>query len=218
MKFDKTPVRGGGAAGADVVRGAGRGAAEIHHHRHRRRHRRLLRGRRRDLPADEQEPRANRPALLGRIDRRLGVQRQHHQGGRARFRHGAVRRAVSTPTRATARSRAGRSRPARRVLGASGAVHGAGAQGSRRDQVRRLQGQALQRRQSRLGHALVDGRAAQADGLDQCATSRSPPSSRPTSRAPRSATTRSTASSTASAIRRPPSRIRPPPAAPSWSR
>ena len=76
------------------VAGAGRSAAEVRHHRHRRRHRRLLRGRRRDLPPDEQGPRQARHPLLGGVDRRLGVQRQHHQGRRTRFRHGAVGRAV----------------------------------------------------------------------------------------------------------------------------
>ena len=150
-----------------IVRGAGRGAAEIRHHRHRRRHRRLLRGRRRGLPADEQEPRANRPALLGRIDRRLGVQRQRHQVRRTRFRPGAVRHAVQRRQGRRPVQGQGRSRPARGLLRASRAVHGAGAQGCRRDQVRRLQGQALQHRQSRLRHARLDGRTAQADGLDQ---------------------------------------------------
>ena len=67
-------------------------------------------------------------------------------------------------------------RPARRVLRASRAVHGAGAQGSQRHQVRGLQGQALQRRQSRLRHARLDGRAAGRDGLEASPTSRSPPS------------------------------------------
>ena len=50
------------------------------------------------------------------------------------------------------------------------------------------------------------------------ATSLWPRSSRPTSTARRSATTRSTASSTASVTRRPTSRTRPRPAAPSWCR
>ena len=64
--------------------------------------------------------------------------------------------------------------PARGVLGASGAVHGAVAQGSERHQIRGLQGQALQRRQSGLRHARLDGRAADADGLEDRPTSRSP--------------------------------------------
>ena len=73
---------------------ARRRAAEIHHHRHRRRHRRLLRGRRRDLPARQQGPRQARHPLLGGVHRRLGVQRQHDQGRRARHGLLAVRRAV----------------------------------------------------------------------------------------------------------------------------
>ncbi len=51
-------------------------------------------------------------------------------------------------------------RSARRVLGASGTVHGSGPQGLRRHQVRGFQGQAFQCRQSRLRHPGVDGRAA----------------------------------------------------------
>jgi TRAP transporter TAXI family solute receptor len=42
------------------------GAAEVRHHRHRRCDRRVLRGRRRDLPPDEQGPRPARHPLLGR--------------------------------------------------------------------------------------------------------------------------------------------------------
>jgi hypothetical protein len=103
-------------------------------------------------------------------------------------------------------------------LDPSRAVHRAGPQGSQHHQVRRLQGQALQRRQPGLGHARLDGAVAGRDGLEAQTTSRSPPNSRPTSTARRCATTRSTASSTPSAIPRPTSRIRPPPAAPSWSR
>ena len=84
-----------GAALLPRLAGARRhGAAEIRHHRHRRRHRRVLRRGRRDLPAGEQGPRQARHPLLGGIDRRLGVQRQHHQGRRARPRRRAVRRAV----------------------------------------------------------------------------------------------------------------------------
>jgi hypothetical protein len=80
--------------GRPVRQPRGPGAAEVRHHRHRRRHRRLLRGRRRDLPAGQQGPREARHPLLGRIDRRLGVQHQHHQGRRARPRLRAERRAV----------------------------------------------------------------------------------------------------------------------------
>ena len=109
-------------------------------------------------------------------------------------------------------------RPARGVLGAPRAVHGGRAQGSQHQELRRLQGQALQRRQPRLRHARVDGGAARRDGLEARPTSRSPPSSRPTSTAPRCATARSTASSTASATRRRTSRTRRPPAARSSSR
>ena len=50
--------------------------------------------------------------------------------------------------------------PARGVLGAPGAVHRGRAQGSQHQEVHRLQGQALQRRQPRLGHARGDGGAA----------------------------------------------------------
>ena len=57
-------------------------------------------------------------------------------------------------------------RAARRDGAAPGAVHGAGAQGSEREELRRLQGQALQRRQSRLGHALLAGRADRRHGLE----------------------------------------------------
>ena len=56
--------------------------------------------------------------------------------------------------------------PARGVLGASGAVHGAVAQGSEHHQVRRLQGQALQRRQSGLRHPRLVRRTAEGDELE----------------------------------------------------
>ena len=83
------------------------------------------------------------------------------------------------------------------LLGAPRAVHGAGAQGGQRQDLHRLQGQALQRRQSRLRHARFDGGAAGRAGLEAVATSRWPPSSRPTSTARRCATARSTASTMA---------------------
>ena len=77
------------------LRRAGRGGtAEVPHHRHRRRHRRLLRRGRRHLPPGEQGPRQARHPLLGGIHRRLGVQHQHDQGGRAGPRRDAVRRDV----------------------------------------------------------------------------------------------------------------------------
>ncbi len=87
------------------VQRASRGPAEVRDHRHWRRNRRLLRGGRGDLPAREQGPREARNPLLGRVDRRLGVQRQHHQGGRARPGLRAVRRAVQRRSRARATSR-----------------------------------------------------------------------------------------------------------------
>ena len=80
--------------GAGTALDAGCRAAEVRHHRHRRRHRRVLRRRRCDLPPGQQGPRQARHPLLGRIDRRLGVQRQHHQVGRARPGLRAIRRAV----------------------------------------------------------------------------------------------------------------------------
>jgi TRAP transporter TAXI family solute receptor len=46
------------------------------------------------------------------------------------------------------------------------AVHRRRAQGGEHPDLRRLQGQALQRRQSRVGHARLDGGAARGDGLD----------------------------------------------------
>ena len=134
-------------------------AAEVRHHRYRRRDRRLLRGRRRHLPARQQGPRQARPSLLRGVDRRLGIQRQHDQGRRARFRHDAVRRAVPGLQRHRP-VQGGRQRPARGVLRASGAIHGRCAQGSQHQAVHRFQGQALQCRQSGLGHALGDGRAS----------------------------------------------------------
>ena len=67
-------------------------------------------------------------------------------------------------------------RRARGVLRAPRAVHGARAQGSQREELQRLQGQALQRRQSRLRHARVDGGAARRDGLEARPISRSRPS------------------------------------------
>ena len=70
----------------------------------------------------------------------------------------------------------GRCRSARRVLGASGTVHRARPQGSRRDQVRRLQGQALQRRQPGLRHARLDGSNCSRRWAGRSRTSRSPPS------------------------------------------
>ena len=157
---------------------ARRRAAEVHHHRHRRRHRRLLRGRRRDLPAGQQGPRQARHPLLGRVDRRLGVQHQHDQGGRARHRLRAVRRAVQRrqgpgPVQGRRRLR----RPARGVLACTRSRSRCVARKEANvKSVRRLQGQALQRRQPGLGHARVDGRAARRDGLEARATSRSPPS------------------------------------------
>ena len=147
--------------GAGPALDAGRRAAEVRHHRHRRRHRRVLRRRRRDLPPGQQGPRQTRHPLLGRIDRRLGVQRQHHQVGRARPGLRAIRRAVQRrqgPGRLQGCRRL--DRRARGVLGAPRALHRAGAQGSQRQDLHRLQGQALQRRQPGLGHARVDGRAA----------------------------------------------------------
>ncbi len=95
---------------------AGRGAAEIRHHRHRRRHRRLLRGRRRDLPADEQGPRQDRHPLLGGIDRRLGVQRQRHQGAASSTSAWRSRTCSTTPSRARASSRTRPSRDLRAVF------------------------------------------------------------------------------------------------------
>ena len=85
-------------------------------------------------------------------------------------------------------------------------------------QVQRPQGQARQRRQPRLGHALGDGGAAGRREHEDLRLRARLRSSRPTSTARRCATTRSTPSSTASATRRPTSRTRPRPAAPSWCR
>ena len=65
---------------------------------------------------------------------------------------------------------------ARGVLGAPRALHRAGAQGGQHQELRRLQGQALQRRQPGLGHARVDGRTARRRWAGRSATSRSPPS------------------------------------------
>ena len=62
--------------------------------------------------------------------------------------------------------RRGGERPARGVRPASRAFHGSGPQGIEHLQVRRLQGQALQRRQSGFGHALVNGRTDRRDGLE----------------------------------------------------
>ncbi len=140
-------------------------AAEVHHRRHRRCDRGVLRRGRRHLPPGQQGPRQTRHSLLGRIDRRFGVQHQHHQGRRTRPRLRAERRAVQCRQRHGAvQGRWRLRRPARRVLGAPRAVHGAGAQGSRRQELRRLQGQALQRRQPRLGNARVAGGIAGGHG------------------------------------------------------
>ena len=140
------------------------GAAEVRHHRHRRRHRRLLRGRRRDLPTRQQGPRQDRHPLLGRVDRRLGLQRQHHQGRRARLRHGAVRRAVP----GLQRRRAVQGSRTRICARCSRCIPSRSrwwrARKPTSAKFDRLQGQALQRRQSGLGHALGDGRAARRDG------------------------------------------------------
>ena len=158
--------RGGRALGRHAV-AARRGPAEIHHHRHRRRHRRLLRCGRRDLPPRQQGPRQARHPLFGRVDRRVGVQRQHDQGRRTRHGLRPVGRAVQRHQgHGPVQGRRRLGRPARRVLGAPGAVHRGRAQGSRRQDVHRLQGQALQRRQSGLGHARVDGRAADRHELE----------------------------------------------------
>ena len=50
------------------------------------------------------------------FDRRLGLQRKHHQGGRTRLRHGAVRRSVQFAERRRARSRTTPSRDLRAVF------------------------------------------------------------------------------------------------------
>ena len=153
--------------GAGPALDAGRRAAEVRHHRHRRRHRRVLRGRRRHLPPGQQGPRQARHPLLGRIDRRLGVQRQHHQVGRTRPGLRAIRRAVQRvegPGRL--QGRRPMDRRARGVLGAPRALHRAGAQGGQRQELRRLQGQALQRRQPGLGHARVDRGNDRGDELE----------------------------------------------------
>ena len=52
----------------------------FHQHRHRRHHRRVLSDRRRDLPPCQPEAERDRHPLLGRIDRRLGLQHQHRAG------------------------------------------------------------------------------------------------------------------------------------------
>ena len=78
----------------------------------------------------------------------------------------ASRRATcsTTPSRAWAQFKdaGAMDRPARGVLGAPRALHRAGAQGSQRQELHRLQGQALQRRQPGLGHARVAGGTARA--------------------------------------------------------
>ena len=84
---------------------------------------------------------------------------------------------------------------------ASRALHGARAQGSEHQDLHRLQGQEFN-----VGNPGSGTRASMEELLARwagsCPTSRSPPSSRPTSTARRCATARSTASSTASATRR----------------
>ena len=154
-------------SGAGTALDASCRATEIRHHRHRRRHRRVLRRRWCDLPPGQQGPRQARHPLLGRIDRRLGVQRQHHQVGRARPGLRAIRRAVQRlqGPRPVQGCR-GMDRRARGVLGAPRALHRAGAQGGRRQDLHRLQGQALQRRQPGLGHPRVDGGTARAHELE----------------------------------------------------
>ena len=90
----RTRRHGPGDLAADAVAGRRRRRTEVHHHRHRRCDRRLLRRRRRDLPPDEQGPRQARHSLLGRIDRRLGVQHQHDPRRRTRLRRRPVGLAV----------------------------------------------------------------------------------------------------------------------------
>ena len=144
------------------------GPAEIRHRRHRRRHRRLLRGRRRGLPSDEQG-RAKTTASAARSNRP------------------AARCSTSTPSRPANSTSAWRSptcstTPPRALaqfkdggafadLRAVFSVHPEpftvlARKEANVDQVRGLQGQALQRRQSRLRHARLDGRAARRAGLE----------------------------------------------------
>ncbi|SSW68407.1 putative aminotransferase [Achromobacter agilis] len=87
-------ARRGGPGHGIAVRGAGscRRSTEVRQYRHGRRHRRLLCRRRRHLPSRQQGSFHPRHPLLGRIDRRFGLQRQHHQGWRAGPGRRAVRR------------------------------------------------------------------------------------------------------------------------------
>ncbi len=68
--------------------------------------------------------------------------------------------------RGPVQGRRGLGRRARGVLGPPRAVHGPGSQGSQREELRRLQGQTLQRRQPGLRHARVAGGDARRDGLE----------------------------------------------------
>src|SRR5262245_22818371 len=123
------------------------GPAKVHNHRYRGRHGRLLCGRRRGLSHAEQGPHQDQHSLLGRIDRRLSVQRQCHQVGRARFRHDAVRRAVQRRQGPPAVQGHGRQRTEGRLRRAPRALYRVGPQGGQYQQVRGLQGQASQCRQ-----------------------------------------------------------------------
>ena len=203
------------AVGAGMLAAAVASAQEepVHHHRHRRGHRRLLSGRRRHLPAGQCRPPGARDPLLGREHGRLGLQRQHHAPGRARLRHRPERRAVQ-------RLR-GRRRGVRRpgpVRGAAGgvrapprAVHPARPRRFRHRDLRRPQGRAGQRQQSRLRLARhlrgADGR----QGLDHGRLRARLRAQVGRAELRRSPTTTSTPSRSSSAIRTARSRRRPPP-------
>ena len=133
-------------------------AAAVRHHRHRGCHWRLLRCRRCDLPPDEQGQGRTWHPLLGREHWRLGLQREHDQGRRARLWRCAIGRAVQRGEGGGA-IQGGRSlwRLARGVRPACRTADRPCAQGRERDADGGLQGQALQRRQPRLGPARHGG-------------------------------------------------------------
>ena len=159
-------------------RRTGRRAAEVHHHRHRRRDRRLLRRRRRHLPPGQQGPRQARHPLLGRIDRRLGLQRQHHQGRRARLRLRAVRRAVQRaqgrgPVQGRRRLSATCARSSRCIPSRSPCSR---ARKPTSPSFEDFKGKRFNVGNPGLGHARLDGGAARRAWAGSWPTSRSPPS------------------------------------------
>ena len=153
------------------------------------------------------------------FDRRLRLQRQHDQGGRARFRPDAVGRAVQLPEG----PRRLQGQRLRASCGPCISVHPEPFTVLARKEANVTKFEELKGKRVNVGNPGSGTRASMEELLGALGWKMSDFSlaselQAPTSTGRRSATTRSTPSSTASAIPRPTSRTRPRPAAPSSSR